>query len=524
MDLSIATVINPFRDWVIKKKSTLGPIAGAVAVLWIVSRLRAHAKAGSNSSKLPSPRFALPYFGHLFSLGTNLPKTFAQWHKQYGPIILIQTGVKQMVSISDPFIAHEVLGTKGSLASNRPFDKFMTKIYSKNGRGVIFANTNTKTWRRARAIATTVLGPNNINKRLPEMCSDADELVERLATGNNIDPSQDLLLLSLNYMTLSCFGKRTTSTNDPLFKKTVYLVKTGVHFTNIKYTISGYLPVLSFIDGLIGGEKQYAKHIETENDAWYREWIMEAYKDRKECIATALMESVESGEIDELTAIVTISDLVGAGMDTTAVTLAWAFGILSVKPEVQRKIQQELDHFIETHKRMPMFTDRDQFPYMIAVQKECMRFRPTTPLGLPHEASENIVWKDKIIPKSASIVTNMVAMHMNPDVYPEPHVFRPERFLDKTETFTASAKSKIEDRDQYNFGWGRRLCPGSYLAEVHLFNVFSRVFAKCSIEPRLDDGGNLVPLDLVSFLPLPEVVVITAPPPYQVRFVRRKEE
>lgn len=63
MDLSIATVINPFRDWVIKKKSTLGPIAGAVAVLWIVSRLRAHAKAGSNSSKLPSPRFALPYFG-----------------------------------------------------------------------------------------------------------------------------------------------------------------------------------------------------------------------------------------------------------------------------------------------------------------------------------------------------------------------------------------------------------------------------------------------------------------------------
>lgn len=53
------------------------------------------------------------------------------------------------------------------------------------------------------------------------------------------------------------------------------------------------------------------------------------------------------------------------------------------------------------------------------------------------------------------IVANMVAMHMNPEVYCDPHVFRPERFLDKTETFTASARSKIEDRDQYNFGWGR---------------------------------------------------------------------
>lgn len=53
-----------------------------------------------------------------------------------GPVILIQTGVKQMVSIADPFIAHEVLGTKGSLAANRPYDKFMTKIYSSNGRFV----------------------------------------------------------------------------------------------------------------------------------------------------------------------------------------------------------------------------------------------------------------------------------------------------------------------------------------------------------------------------------------------------
>lgn len=70
-------------------------------------------------------------------------------------------------------------------------------------------------------------------------------------------------------------------------------------------------------------------------------------------------------------------------------TMTWAFGILSVKPEIQRKIQKELDHFIETHKRMPMFSEREQFPYMIAVQRECMRFRPTATIGLPHEAAED---------------------------------------------------------------------------------------------------------------------------------------
>ena len=43
-------------------------------------------------------------------------------------------GVKQMVSISDPFIAHEVFGTKGTVAANRPYSKYVTKIYSQNGK------------------------------------------------------------------------------------------------------------------------------------------------------------------------------------------------------------------------------------------------------------------------------------------------------------------------------------------------------------------------------------------------------
>lgn len=157
-------------------------------------------------------------------------------------------------------------------------------------------------------IATTILGPSSVNKKLPDMCSDADKLVDRLATGKNIDPYGDLLLLSLNYMTLSCFGKRTTSVDDPVYKKIVYTLKKSVEYTNIKYTIGGYLPIFSFIDGLIGGEKQFAKHINTENHVWYREWIMEAYENRRECIATALMEAVHAGDIDETTAIVTVCE------------------------------------------------------------------------------------------------------------------------------------------------------------------------------------------------------------------------
>ncbi|KAI7873322.1 cytochrome P450, partial [Lichtheimia hyalospora FSU 10163] len=324
---------DPLRAWILKKKSTLGPIAGAVAVIWIISRLPAYITARSNNSKLPSPRFALPYVGHLFNLGSNTMKTFSHWHQRYGPIILIQMGVKQMVSISDPLIAHEVFGTKGTLAANRPYNKYTTKIYSHNGKGIVHANTNRKSWRRVRGIAITILGQNHVIKNFPDMCNETEQLVNALATGDNIDPSPHISRLSLNYMTLSLYGIRTTSTEDPIFKKCVHLIDQSRTFTDIKYVISEYLPVLSFVDHLINDEANYAKHIETERDAWIREWMLDAHKNGRECVATALLESVHTGDIDEATAIVTLSDLIFAGMDTTAVTIGWAFGILSVKPD-----------------------------------------------------------------------------------------------------------------------------------------------------------------------------------------------
>ena len=63
--------------------------------------------------------------------------------------------------------------------------------------------------------------------------------------------------------------------------------------------------------------------------------------------------------------------------------------ILCRHPEVQRQITDELDEFIAKHKRLPLFDERESLPYSIAAQKECMRFRPATPFGLPHEAIED---------------------------------------------------------------------------------------------------------------------------------------
>lgn len=77
-------------------------------------------------------------------------------------------------------------------------------------------------------------------------------------------------------------------------------------------------------------------------------------------------------------------DLIVAGSDTISGTLTWMLAILLHYPDVQQRICDEIHVFIREHKRLPSFTDRDSFPYTIAVQKECMRYRPVVHLAFLH--------------------------------------------------------------------------------------------------------------------------------------------
>lgn len=60
-----------------------------------------------------------------------------------------------------------------------------------------------------------------------------------------------------------------------------------------------------------------------------------------------------------------------------------------------------------------------------------------------------------VIPKRSSILSNMNSMHKRPEIYSKPGKFLPERFMNNIRTMQSAANGKIEERDHYNFGWGR---------------------------------------------------------------------
>ncbi|ORZ00109.1 cytochrome P450 [Syncephalastrum racemosum] len=207
-------------------------------------------------------------------------------------------------------------------------------------------------------------------------------------------------------------------------------------------------------------------------------------------------------------------------LDRIAVTLSWTLAELVHHPEVQQKIQEEVDVFITKHGRHPTFAERDQFPYLISVQKECLRCHPPSPFGAPHTATEDLNFRGHFIKKGTVLVANLHAMHLGPEAYPdEPTRFKPDRFMQNIVPMAAAANTKIESRDIYVFGWGRRICPGIYLAESEVFAIMTRIFASCDILPVIDQKTKKPIYPVLDKARDSGLVML--PLEYNVRFVKR---
>ncbi|CAE6357824.1 unnamed protein product [Rhizoctonia solani] len=160
-----------------------------------------------------------------------------------------------------------------------------------------------------------------------------------------------------------------------------------------------------------------------------------------------------------------------AGSTTTLHIVVVLFFMMALYPEVAQRAQAEIDTVVGRG-RLPGFTDRESMPYMEALLQELMRVSPPTPLGFPHAATEDIEFRGYRIPKGASINPNVWAILHDPKHYPSPHTFTPDRYL-----------KSVPDPDprRFNFGFGRRVCPGLHVANDTAWVMCAAVLASFDI-------------------------------------------
>ena len=127
----------------------------------------------------------------------------------------------------------------------------------------------------------------------------------------------------------------------------------------------------------------------------------------------------------------TVEDLFLAGSETTATTLRWSILLMMAYPEVQSRIQRELDDVIGRD-RLPSLADRPNLPYTEAVIQEIMRYGTIAPIGAPHYTDVDTTFRGYKIPKGTVVIGNLWSISRDPKLWNDEDIgkFNPDRFLD----------------------------------------------------------------------------------------------
>ncbi|KAI7852764.1 cytochrome P450 [Circinella umbellata] len=476
------------------------------------------------AKEIPIPKGQYPLFGHLLSLGPMASRTITEWHNELGSdIIQLNMGIQKWIMLNDPKMAHDVFVTQGAVASSRPYMAFTYQKYAMGGKGVIFTDAN-KSWRNTRKAALTILAPKMVDTFRDVIEQEVEYLVENLVTNSDpfsgVNPIKYLQLASLNLILTTCYAKRAQSIDDDLFKKIVKYVEDCVVYGSPANDLSTFVPIMKFLDLFNGGKRKAEgeRLLAFRRNTVRDNLIKEARASSEKCFINTLYEIKNEHDLDDDDILVIMSDLLIAGTDTTSISLSWALVLLVNRPHIQKKMQAELDAFKAEYKRVPTFGDRSNLPYIAAVQRECLRYRNVTQFGMSHVADEDIESQGYILPKGSIIFSNMTGIHMNPNVYKDPEEFNPDRFLNLESTMYAAANGRFENRDHYQFGWGRRICPGSYLSEVEMFAALIQIFANYNIEPPLNEKGQPVYPDDNKAI---DAGMVMTPISYNVRVIKR---
>ncbi|TFK36309.1 cytochrome P450 [Crucibulum laeve] len=194
-------------------------------------------------------------------------------------------------------------------------------------------------------------------------------------------------------------------------------------------------------------------------------------------------ESDPRREEEEKVARATAAVAFVGGADTTVSSINSFFLAMTLYPDVLKKAQAEIDSVIGSN-RLPDFGDRDSLPYINALAKETMRWQAVTPLGVGHMSTQDDIYDGYFIPKDSIILGNVWSILHDPVAYPDPMTFKPDRFL-KDGTIDPTIRNPMSAA----FGFGRRICPGRYMANNSLYIIIASLVSVLDIKSPLDSQG-----------------------------------
>uniref|UniRef100_A0A8C8TXT2 Cytochrome P450, family 2, subfamily j, polypeptide 13 n=1 Tax=Peromyscus maniculatus bairdii TaxID=230844 RepID=A0A8C8TXT2_PERMB len=298
----------------------------------------------------PGPR-RLPFLGNIFQIDFKQPHlAVQQLVKKYGNVISLDVGIMSSVIISSLPLIKEAFTHLDENFISRPKFPMQKHIFNENG--LIFSRG--QTWKEQRRFALMTLrnfglGKKSLEQRIQE---ESRHLVEAI-------------------------GEEGGQPFDPHFK--------------INNAVSNIICSITFGERFEYHDSQFQELLRLLDEAMYLgSSLMVQYPDK----ATT--------SFNEESLICSTLDLFLAGTETTSTTLRWALLYMALFPEVQEKVQAEIDRVIGQEKQ-PSLADRNSMPYTTAVVHEVLRMGNIIPLNVPREVTVDTTLAGFHLPKESEL-------------------------------------------------------------------------------------------------------------------------
>ncbi|NWZ80266.1 steroid 17-alpha-hydroxylase/17,20 lyase [Poecile atricapillus] len=470
----------------------LGALLLALALLctWRLARRR-DTLAMATGTALGRPRSlpALPLVGSLLQLAGHPQLHLRLWRLQghYGSLYALWMGSHYVVVVNSYRHAREVLLKKGKDFAGRP-RTVTTDLLSRGGKDIAFASYG-PLWKFQRKLVHTALSMFGEGSLALEriICREAASLCETLSAAQDtaLDMAPELTRAVTNVVCSLCFNS-SYRRGDPEFEAMLEYSQ-GIVDTVAKESLVDIFPWLQIFPNkdlaLLKKCLQVRDQLLLQKFTEHKEaFCGDTVKDLMDALLQVRLSAENSSppepglELTDDHLLMTVGDIFGAGVETTTTVLKWAVLYLLHYPEIQRKIQEEMDHKIGLV-RHPHLSDRPLLPYLEATISEVLRIRPVSPLLIPHVSLADTSIGEYSIPKGARVIINLWSVHHDEKEWDKPEEFNPGRFLDERGQHIHSPSPSY-----LPFGAGIRVCLGKVLAKMELFLFLAWVLQRFTLE------------------------------------------
>ncbi|XP_072484447.1 cytochrome P450 1A1 [Notamacropus eugenii] len=445
-------------------------------VSWVIKSYPQRVPKGLKSP--PGP-WAWPLIGNILTLGKNPHLALTQLREKYGDVMQIQIGSTPVLVLSGLETIKQALVKQGDDFKGRP-DLYTFSLIS-DGESFTFSADSGEVWAAQRKLAQNALktfatssSPSSSSCYLEEhVKKEAEYLIQKFQEQKgSFDPFRFVVMSVANVICAICFGKRYDHDDQELLSIVTLNAKFGDVIAS--GNPADFIPLLRYLPS---SNIAAFRDLNDKVTDFIQKLVKEHYKRFEKGyirdITDSLIEHCQEKKLDENANVLlsekktvnSVVDIFGAGFDTVTTAISWSLMYLVAKPEIQKKIQEELDTVIGRD-RWPNLSDKPQLPYMEAFILETFRHSSFLPFTIPHSTTRATTLNNFYIPKGRCVFVNQWQINHDQKIWGDPSVFRPERFLIEDGTINKVLSDKV-----ILFGLGKRKCIGETIGrwEVFLF-------------------------------------------------------